>query len=138
MNQDKEKTTQPDDMVDKLLSYSFSISTEVGKLILCAKYKEEYQYMVREFARMLRDVLGKCHGDVDRLDMDGVYDEVIQSVLVRNKLKKMTNKEIAGLVEKHLNDPEKSIFSPHSDLVDEIVERLINEKRRKGNDVSKQ
>lgn len=87
---------------------------------------------------MLRDVLGKCHGDVDRLDMDGVYDEVIQSVLVRNKLKKMTNKEIAGLVEKHLNDPEKSIFSPHSDLVDEIVERLINEKRRKGNDVSKQ
>jgi len=115
----KKKTTEQD------ITEAITMSTKLAETMALHKLKmnhdEEYRKLCKNYCAMLTDVF-KFYPHED-LKNPELFADIINSINTSELLKGKSNEEIASLALEHLWS-HIDMFSPQSDLLEEIIERL--------------
>jgi hypothetical protein len=124
-------------LTNKLLSWSFLITRAVAAQALIEVHKKEYLELLNKYAKHFKSIIGGYTADMfsDSEAKQKLFDSMIKSIENEDTYKAKTNSELADLVISNVW-ADIDMFSPKSDLLDEVVDRLRN--YDKGKETGKQ
>lgn len=124
-------TTKRNNLTNKLLSWSFLITRTVAAQALIEAHKEEYIELLNKYAKHFKSIVGGYTADMFSgcEDKQKLFDSMIKSIENEDAFKTKSSSELADLVISTVWS-DIDMFSPQSDLLDEVVERLRNYDRK--------